>query len=220
MGRVVFQGKVPSPRPLRVTKDHHVFGQRPVDESLVVGPGRGLANVVVLLKYLSQRESPLPEQAAAPAVLHIRQGRFEPRIVVVRVGQQLQIANHDPVPHNPDISLPGGGVQWIGSPLERVPCALFRRGSSAPVPVVCYVHPWMKGYVVVSPHPWVAVTGQDGRFELKSIPAGTWRVRLWHETGGFLSLPGWLRQGKRVTIRAGRTTRLGTIAVPGERLLR
>jgi hypothetical protein len=33
-------------------------------------------------------------------------------------------------------------------------------------------------------HPYFAVTGTDGKFELKTLPAGTYTIEAWHERLG------------------------------------
>ena len=50
--------------------------------------------------------------------------------------------------------------------------------------IKCDVHPWMVGYVGVMKHPFFAVTGKDGQFTLKGLPAGTYTVEAWHEKLG------------------------------------
>jgi hypothetical protein len=57
----------------------------------------------------------------------------------------------------------------------------------------CDAHLWERAWVYVSPHDSVAVTDADGRFVLKNIPPGNYRIRVWHE--------GWAEKGKE---RAGR----------------
>ena len=49
--------------------------------------------------------------------------------------------------------------------------------------LLCNVHPEMSGYVVVVPTPYFAVTGKDGEFEIKNVPAGTYAIRTWSEDG-------------------------------------
>ena len=49
------------------------------------------------------------------------------------------------------------------------------------VRLVCNTHPWMRGYVHVTDD-MAAVTGGDGRFTLTDVPAGTYELRIWHET--------------------------------------
>ena len=56
--------------------------------------------------------------------------------------------------------------------------------SAEPLPAVvtCNIHPWMRGYLVIQPHPYVAVSGKDGTFEIKNIPAGApLELQVWHE---------------------------------------
>ena len=45
----------------------------------------------------------------------------------------------------------------------------------------------MAAYVAVLPHPWAALTDETGRFTLRSVPAGTYKVYAWHEVLGTLT---------------------------------
>ena len=42
----------------------------------------------------------------------------------------------------------------------------------------------MQSYVGVLEHPYYAVTGADGSFELAPLPAGTYVIEAWHEQYG------------------------------------
>ena len=42
----------------------------------------------------------------------------------------------------------------------------------------------MKAYIAVFDHPYFAVTGEDGKFTIKGLPAGTYEVEAWHERAG------------------------------------
>src|SRR6185436_12762175 len=61
------------------------------------------------------------------------------------------------------------------------------RQASVMMTVKCDVHPWMVGYVGVLPHPFFAVTGADGSFELKNVPPGDYVLEAWHEKLGTLT---------------------------------
>ncbi|MDE2979204.1 MAG: carboxypeptidase regulatory-like domain-containing protein, partial [Acidobacteriota bacterium] len=50
--------------------------------------------------------------------------------------------------------------------------------------IKCDVHPWMSSYVAVFNHPYFAVTGPDGTFEIPGLPAGTYTIEAWHERLG------------------------------------
>ena len=52
------------------------------------------------------------------------------------------------------------------------------------MPFKCDVHKWMNAFVGVVDHPFFAVTGADGAFELKGLPPGTYTIEAWHEKLG------------------------------------
>ncbi len=52
------------------------------------------------------------------------------------------------------------------------------------IPVKCNQHPWMKSYVAVQRNPFFAVSGPDGKFEIKGLPPGTYTIAAWHEKFG------------------------------------
>jgi len=47
----------------------------------------------------------------------------------------------------------------------------------------CDVHNFMSGFVVVVDSPY-AVAGEDGRYAVQGLPAGTYTVTAWHEKLG------------------------------------
>src|SRR5437879_13465674 len=59
------------------------------------------------------------------------------------------------------------------------------------------LHPWMKGYIAVFQHPYFAITGKDGTFELKNVPHGEFRIEDWHEKYGWLTQESNLETKKR-----------------------
>jgi hypothetical protein len=54
----------------------------------------------------------------------------------------------------------------------------------------------MSAYIVVTEHPYHAVTDLYGEYEIGEIPPGTYRVRVWHELLGV--------QEKGVQVEAGK----------------
>ncbi len=46
----------------------------------------------------------------------------------------------------------------------------------------CSIHPWMSAFIMATPHPYFAVTDENGTFEIKNLPAGVdLEVRVWQE---------------------------------------
>jgi hypothetical protein len=40
----------------------------------------------------------------------------------------------------------------------------------------------MSGYVHVLPHPFFAITGDDGSFVISGVPPGSYTLLVWHES--------------------------------------
>src|SRR5438132_1289246 len=51
----------------------------------------------------------------------------------------------------------------------------------------CDVHNFMTGGIFVADNPYYALTGDDGSYEIKDVPAGTYTVATWHQAAGPLS---------------------------------
>ncbi len=68
------------------------------------------------------------------------------------------------------------------------------------VKATCDAHAWMQGWIVVAEHPYYAVTGSDGSFKLTNVPAGSYKLRVWHETLGEVT--------KEVTTKPGEETKV------------
>jgi hypothetical protein len=58
----------------------------------------------------------------------------------------------------------------------------------------------MTAYIWVLPHPFFALTGDDGRFVIDGIPPGNYAVEAWHERYG--------TQAATVEIAGGKTSEL------------
>jgi hypothetical protein len=69
----------------------------------------------------------------------------------------------------------------------------------------------MKGYLVVPPTPYAAVSDKDGKFEIKNLPAGTQlEFQVWHEGKGYVQKAlvngkdaGWAKGRFKMTIKPG-----------------
>ena len=56
-------------------------------------------------------------------------------------------------------------------------------------PLLCNVHSEMSGYIYVAPTPYFAITGKDGSFDIKDVPAGHYTLKTWSEEGKPTSAP-------------------------------
>src|SRR5437667_273999 len=81
--------------------------------------------------------------------------------------------------------VPKNNREWNKSQAPGAPdiSDTFAREEVA-IPVQCQVHPWMKSYIAVFKHPYFAVTGANGSFDIKNLPPGTYTLEAWHEKFG------------------------------------
>jgi len=187
-GRVHFSGKRPPAR--RISMDSEAecaaLHKTPVLEELVdVGKQGGLANVFVYVKSGLEGKKFAPPQTAV--VLDQHGCQFVPRVIALQAGQTLDVKNSDPVSHNihpqPRNNRDWNQQQSPGSPdLQR----RFAR-TEVMIPVKCNVHSWMRSYIGVVEHPFLAVTGRGGVFTLEGLPPGEYTIGAWHETLGELT---------------------------------
>ena len=183
VGTISFDGTAPAPRALRMDSDPRCNTETSgTSEVLVVGPGNGLQNVFVYVKDgLGNRTYAVP---TTPVVLDQKGCRYIPHVFGVRVGQPVQIANSDPTLHNVN-SAPRQNRPFNFGQVPSTPAVT--RTFDAPeigIPFRCDVHSWMNAYAGVVAHPFFAVTKEDGSFEIKGLPPGTYTVEAWHEQLG------------------------------------
>ena len=210
-GRFVLDGKAPE-RPLLVlNKDVEFCGKHePRLEKLVVHPqDQGIANVVVWLDVKAGEKVAIHESYSSAEKAKVRLAnkgcRFDPHITVLHTGQTLLIDNPDQVDHNTAASLdrnsPFNELTPAGRSAEK---NKFNQSEKLPAPIQCAIHPWMTGWLVVKDHPYVAVSDEHGRFEIKHLPDGEQTFVVWQEVSGYIQEV--TRDGKSETWKKGKVT--------------
>jgi Polysaccharide lyase family 4, domain II len=183
VGTITFEGAPPAVRPLRMDADPRCVAEPgAASEVLVVGPGEGLKNVFVYVKDgLGDRRYATPTE---PVHLNQQGCRYVPHVFGVQVGQPVLIANSDPTLHNVNAN-PKNNRPFNFGQVPKTPAVtrVFDKPEVA-VPFRCDVHSWMNAYAGVVTHPFFAVTKEDGSFEIKGLPAGTYTIEMWHEQLG------------------------------------
>jgi len=229
-GRLVVDGSVGDPAALNVNKDTEYCSQHsPTDETVVVGEDDGLTNAFVYL-YLKRGKSvdvhpDLESAAAEPVVLDNKGCRFEPHALLVQTGQELKIISSDPIGHNTKLDLIKG-VSFNQSVNSDTPLSkTFDKSEPVPLTASCSIHPWMNCHVLIRDNPYMAITGEDGSFEIKNIPAGEHEFIFWQEAVGNLknlslgSAGKTNRKGRaKLKIPAGGTLELGDVKIPAATL--
>lgn len=113
---------------------------------------------------------------------------YKPHVLGMQAGQPILIKNNDATNHNIH-ALPKKNPQFnFSQPQKGMTKTLAAKDTfnkpEVMVKIKCDVHPWMSCYVGVVDHPFFAVSGKGGSFEIKDVPAGKYELAVWHEEWG------------------------------------
>ncbi|MES2696852.1 MAG: carboxypeptidase regulatory-like domain-containing protein [Verrucomicrobiota bacterium] len=127
-----------------------------------------------------------PGSDFAPSVLAVqtvkttqKDANFEPHVLPVVVGSTVRWPNEDDIFHNVFSMSEAKEFDLEYYKKEKIPEVKFDRVGR--VDVFCAIHPKMHCIILVLPNPFFAAVDDKGRFAIKNLPAGTYKVRAWHE---------------------------------------
>jgi hypothetical protein len=189
-GKVVYEGSF-SPLPAlfakgAATKDPTVCGAEAIpNQSIIVNDG-GLANVFVYLEKAPKGAK--SAEAGGPIGFDQKTCIFLPHAMIVRTKQVINVMNDDAAAHNTH-TYPNKNAQFnsVVQPNDRkgVPMT-YSQPEKQPLSVGCDIHPWMQAFHLPLDHSFAALSGADGTFEIKDLPAGKHEFKVWHEVGKML----------------------------------
>ncbi len=180
-GTVQWSGPMPHPATFPINKDNAICDPEKAGirdlERLSVGSRGGVANTVVFLKDISRGKAmDIPEPRR---FLDQKRCRYEPHILLVPQNTALQMKSSDAVLHT---------VHMDGAATYNLPFPFTNQVVSRSMPSTGLVnlkcnggHVWMNAEVLVVPHPYYAVTDENGKFELADVPSGDYEIVAWHE---------------------------------------
>jgi hypothetical protein len=120
-------------------------------------------------------------------VLEQRGCMFRPRVIALQAGQTLEVRNGDQTMHNVHSLSVKGNMFNVSQVAGRPPFTAVLARAEKMLRLTCDVHSWMNVYIAVVDHPYFAVSGSDGRFVIRDVPAGPQVVQVWHERYGPLT---------------------------------
>jgi hypothetical protein len=110
-----------------------------------------------------------------------------PKVQPVFAGATLNVGSNDGVlHHNRFINVATGESEAVAPFNDKGEIIPYDRllTKTAQYEVVCDVHPWTHGWLVVVDHPYFAQTSAGGAFTIDGVPPGTYRIRAWHPSFG------------------------------------
>jgi len=189
VGTISFQGAAPAPKAISMEQDPVCASSNPnaAAEDLVVN-GDKVQNVFV---YIKEGKTDKGANIAGfsfdppptPATLDQHGCHYVPHVLGIQVKQPFQVVNSDATSHNVNVQAAKNEKFNQGQGPGAAPIDKKFQRAEVLIPVKCNQHPWMKAYIGVVKHPFYAVTKEDGSYEIKGVPPGTYTVVAWHEKG-------------------------------------
>ena len=137
--------------------------------------GKPLLDAVALLEPATGKATVKP---MADVEVSQAKRQFAPRVTLITLGTKVTFPNFDTVRHH----------VYSFSPIKTFELKLYAGVPNAPVtfdkPGVavlgCNIHDTMAAWIMVADTPWFARSAANGRARIESVPAGDYRLRLWH----------------------------------------
>ena len=137
--------------------------------------GKPLLDAVALLEPATGKAAVKP---MADVEVSQAKRQFAPRVTLITVGTKVTFPNFDTVRHH----------IFSFSPIKTFELKLYAGVPNAPItfdkPGVavlgCNIHDNMAAWIVVADTPWFGRSAANGKARIEGVPAGNYRLRLWH----------------------------------------
>ena len=161
----------------------------------------GLAEVFVSLKSVTGDF----EVPATSVVLDQVGCEYTPYILGVQTGQEIVVKNSDPVLHNvhPTPRVKGNPESNKAQLPKGRDLKYAYKNPEKFMRFKCDVHPWMFAYVNVMAHPYFAISGTDGSYTIKNVPAGEYEIQAVHRKS---HAPKYVGISQKITVGADGAT--------------
>jgi hypothetical protein len=190
-GTVTLNGAPPPEKEMTPVENDPFCGKlhegKVMTQFYVVGANKGLGDVVVMLKGVPAKPA---DASTPPAVMDQKGCLYTPQILAIQTGQSLIVKNSDPasIPmHNVHINPTAQANMEAYSTKISQPQMAGGADLTYNFPAAenfmkfqCDVHNWMFAWVTVVDNPYFALTDKDGKFTIKNVPAGKYKIVALH----------------------------------------
>lgn len=142
-----------------------------------VRKGKDYSGVIVWIEPLQPVERPPTRRVRAR--MKQKNKEFVPHVLAIQAGSEVEFPNLDPIFHSAFSNFSGQMFDLgLYAPGTNRTMTFTRTGV---VRVFCNIHPTMSAIIVVLKDPWFAVSDARGAFRIAGVPAGQYRLHVFHE---------------------------------------
>ncbi len=199
VGKVAAGSATEKTKSYTISKDPQICGTGTRDVKLVRIKDGALLDAVVYLSKI--KEGKAFEDGMKSLTIEQKGCAFSPALGFMANGGEMTAVNSDKTLHNIhtyeqigrarrtifNVSQPNAGDKVT----KKVKA---RKGVG--MKVECDAHDFMHSFVFIAPNPYFAKVGDDGSYEISNIPAGKYKIKVWHGTLG-------IKKGGKVEVPAG-----------------
>ncbi|HEX8815788.1 MAG TPA: hypothetical protein VF753_09825 [Terriglobales bacterium] len=165
------------------------------------------ANVAVWLVPLTPAPTMTSTNSVRPRLVQ-KNKSFEPHILIVPVGTEVEFPNHDPFFHNVFSLFEG----------KRFDLGLYEAGTTRNVLfdkpgisyIFCNIHAEMSAVIIAVNTRYYGVSDRQGRVTIADVPPGKYALHVWYETAS----PETLNALTHEIVVGSQPTVLGTLHLP------
>ena len=161
--------------------------EAPAAENIVTGAAGELRDVFVQVSGGLESYSFKPP--SEPVAIDQVGCLYTPHVFGIMVNQDIKLINSDPFLHNVKVTEGRPLNEAMPTQGQEIVKKSWFKKAKVPTPFQCEVHPWMKAYGCVVDHPYHSTTKADGAFEISGLPAGKYKISVWHELFPGLKAP-------------------------------
>ncbi|MEM8668177.1 MAG: methylamine utilization protein [Planctomycetota bacterium] len=149
-------------------------------------------------------------------------GQLQPRIVLARAGDTLEVTNKDGTGYNLNFGFFANRGMNLVLPPGGQKATSIALSEPAPIEIACNIRASTNAHVIVLDHPFAAISDQDGKIRIDGLPVGSEVVfKVYHELASIerVNLKGtsveWKRSRFGIELSPG-VNDLGDVVVSGK----
>ncbi|MBL0170160.1 MAG: hypothetical protein IPP90_05405 [Gemmatimonadaceae bacterium] len=185
-----------------ITPTHDLNVCKPFTDTRTPSQDGGAGNAVVWLVGVTTGP---PLNASRRAALTLDRCRLEPRVQRMALGGTLQVTSRDAMSSRLRFVDVGDATTIRAQVMLTDAGQVVPTGEVAATAGLVEVrddkHPWVRAFIAVAPHPFVAITSSNGTFRFDSVPEGTYTLVVWQEQLGVRTQVLQVHRGVEVRVR-------------------